>query len=317
MNVIGRASDLRKYFPIGKSLFGREEKFVKAVDGVDIDVYEGEMHSLVGETGSGKTTIGKLFTGLLTPTSGRILIDGKELASTNKREMRSIRTKVQMIFQDPYASLDPRFTVRQSVEEPLNLNKASHGADYVKELLEEAGLFPAADFLNRYPHQLSGGQRQRVAVARGLALRPKFIIADEPVSMLDVSIRADFLKLMKKLTRVHKTSFLLITHDLSSASYVGGRISVLYLGKVVETGSQKELVSDPLHPYTQALMQAIPTLGKRITEAKIKGEIPNSADIPSGCRFHPRCLFATEKCTREEPELKLIARDHSVACHLY
>lgn len=317
MSIIGRAIGLRKYFPIGKSLLGKQEKFVKAVDGVDIDVYEGEMHSLVGETGSGKTTIGKLFMGLLTPTSGKILIDGKELESTNKREMKLVRTKVQMIFQDPYASLDPRFTVRQSVEEPLDLNKATYDANYVNELLEQAGLSPATDFLNRYPHQLSGGQRQRVAVARGFALKPKFIIADEPVSMLDVSIRADFLKLMKDLTRVRKTSFLLITHDLSSASYVGGRISVLYLGKVVETGSQKELVNEPLHPYTQALMQAVPTLGKRLTEPKIKGDIPNPVDIPTGCRFHPRCLFAMEKCMKEEPELKLMSHDHFVACHLY
>ncbi|MGC8689555.1 MAG: ABC transporter ATP-binding protein [Thermoplasmata archaeon] len=293
------------------------EKFVKALDGVSLNIDKGEIYSLVGETGSGKTTFGRILIGLIEPTEGTVKIDGVDIFSVGKREMKEIRKRVQIIFQDPYGSLNPRMRVKDTVAEPLKLNRIPYDEGRIARVLEDVGLKPAADFMERYPHQLSGGQRQRVAIARALAISPEFIVADEPVSMLDVSIRANFLNMMRDLNRKYNVSMLMITHDISVASYIGKRISVLYLGKVVESGDKEEIIKNPMHPYTRALMEAIATLGKKEKEVHIKGEIPNPMDIPKGCRFHPRCPFAMDICRELEPNLVEISSKHSVACHLY
>ncbi|MGB9815461.1 MAG: ABC transporter ATP-binding protein, partial [Thermoplasmata archaeon] len=292
-------------------------KFVKALDGVSLNIDKGEIYSLVGETGSGKTTFGRILIGLIEPTEGTVKIDGVDIFSVGKREMKEIRKRVQIIFQDPYGSLNPRMRVKDTVAEPLKLNRIPYDEGRIARVLEDVGLKPAADFMERYPHQLSGGQRQRVAIARALAISPEFIVADEPVSMLDVSIRANFLNMMRDLNRKYNVSMLMITHDISVASYIGKRISVLYLGKVVESGDKEEIIKNPMHPYTRALMEAIATLGKKEKEVHIKGEIPNPMDIPKGCRFHPRCPFAMDICRELEPNLVEISSKHSVACHLY
>lgn len=314
---IVEAINVKKYFPVKGSFFSRERKFIKALDGVTLGVNKGEIYSLVGETGSGKTTFGRILIGLIEPTDGIVKIDGVDIFSAGKRGMREIRKRVQIIFQDPYGSLNPRMRVKDIVAEPLKLNKIDFTMDTIEKVMEDVGLKPASDFMDRYPHQLSGGQRQRVAIARALAISPEFIVADEPVSMLDVSIRANFLNLMKDMNRKYNVSMLMITHDISVASYVGRRISVLYLGKVVEEGEKEDIIKNPMHPYTRALMEAVATLGKKEKEVHIKGEIPNPMEIPRGCRFHPRCPYAMDICREIEPELIPVTDGHRVACHLY
>ncbi|MEM3192022.1 MAG: ATP-binding cassette domain-containing protein [Candidatus Parvarchaeota archaeon] len=316
MNII-EAKDIKKYFPVKKSFFKREEKVIKALDGIDFVLGKGKISSLVGETGSGKTTFGRILVGLTPPTSGTVKIEGVDISNIKRKEMRDIRKKIQIIFQDPFSSLNPRMKVKNIVEEPLKLNHIEFDEEKIIKVLEDVDLKPASDFLNRYPHELSGGQRQRVAIARALAIAPEFIVADEPVSMLDVSIRANFLNLIKKLNSKYNVSLLMITHDISIAAYIGEEISILYLGKIIERGMTKEVINNPLHPYTVALMDAIPTLGKKDKEIRIKGDIPNPIDIPPGCRFSPRCPAAMEVCKQVEPELKEMAQGHFVACHLY
>ena len=317
---IVKTVNVKKYFPVKEgflsSLF-KPTKWVKALDGVTMEIEEGEIHAVVGESGSGKTTLGRLMIGLIKPTEGKIYYRGVDIFSLSKKELKKLRKEIQIIFQDPYSSLNPKFTVREIIEEPLKLNNISYEEEDVKNTLNDVGLTPPSDFIDRYPHELSGGQRQRVAIARAIALQPKFIVADEPVSMLDVSIKADFLQLMKKLNREYNIAFLLITHDLSVATYISDRVSVLYLGKIVESADSVEIVKNPLHPYTKALFQAIPKLGEVSEEPNIKGEIAVPINVPSGCRFHPRCPYAFEKCSSEEPDLKPIKKDHLVACHLY
>ncbi len=315
-----RAVDIKKYFPVkGGFLEGllSPRRWIKALDGVTLDVKEGEIHAVVGESGSGKTTLGRIMIGLIKPTEGNVYYRDMDIHRLSRGELKRLRREIQIIFQDPYSSLNPRFTVKDIIEEPLRLNKIKYSREDIEKTLEDVGLTPPKDFMDRYPHELSGGQRQRVAIARAIALNPRFIVADEPVSMLDVSIKAEFLRLMKRLNKEYNIAFLLITHDLSVATYISDRVSVLYLGKVVESADSIEIVRNPLHPYTKALFQAIPKLGKPGVEPDIKGEITSPIDIPNGCRFHPRCPLVSDRCISEEPRLTMAEERHWVACHLF
>lgn len=312
-----KAKGLKKYFK-SRGRMVSKGSLIKAVDGVDLSIPEAKIHSIVGETGSGKTTIGRIVAGLIEPTEGEVRLEGIDVFNSSKREMKDLRKKVQIIFQDPYSSLNPRFTVRRIIEEPLKLNHIPFKLDRVLEMLRKVGLTPPEDFLNRYPHELSGGQRQRVSIARSFVVDPVFVVADEPVSMLDASMRVSFLDLMAEIQKERKISMLLISHDISIAYYLSTRINVLYLGKIVEEADGAEVVTNPLHPYTKALIQAVPKLGK--VEKKtvdIKGSIITSSSEMVGCKFRDRCVYAMEICKTKEPELVEGRKDHFVACHLY
>lgn len=307
---------VKKYYkPRGRLSKGVQ---IKALDGVDISIRKGEIQAVVGETGSGKSTLGRIATGLLEPTSGEVRIEGTEMFSSSREDLRNLRRRVQIIFQDPYASLNPRFSVRKIIEEPLVLNHIPVKRERTMEVLRKVGLTPPEDFLGRYPHELSGGQRQRVSIARSLIVDPWFIVADEPVSMLDASMRASFLDLISDIQKEREVSMLLISHDISIAYYLSDRINVLYLGKIVESGTKDDVVNDALHPYTKALIQSVPRLGK-ISEkqVEIKGNPGSSGNVSTGCRFRDRCLSAMDVCRTEEPELKVVREGHLVSCHLY
>ncbi len=344
------AINLRKYFPLRRTitdLILRRRLYVRAVDGVSFAIREGEIFCLVGESGCGKTTTGKTLIGLLPPTSGQIIYRPKdetvkyfnELGITpfkgkyyllnelfkHKRANKLLRRELQIIFQDPYASLDPRNSIYTALEEPLIVHKIGESRDERLELiyraLEDVKLIPPEDFLGRYPHMLSGGQRQRVCIARALILNPKFIVADEPVSMLDVSIRAEILKLMLELKEKRNLTYLFITHDLATARLICDRIAVMYLGRIVELGPTDVIIGNPLHPYTQALVAAIPEPDPsnrlRLRKLNIKGEVPSAIRIPPGCRFHPRCPYIKSVCTKEEPPIIEVENEHYVSCWLY
>ncbi|MGC8673783.1 MAG: ABC transporter ATP-binding protein [Thermoprotei archaeon] len=323
-SVVLSIRDLKKYYEpklsFMQSLKG-VKKILKAVDGVSFDVYKGEVLGLVGESGSGKTTVGRTLLRLVEPTGGEVLYNGKDIFKASREDMVEVRKKIQIIFQDPYDSINPRFKVRDVVAEGLRINKLYKDEEdlenKVKQALVNVKLTPPEQFLDRYPHELSGGQRQRVAIARALALGPDFIVADEPVSMLDVSIRAEVLNVMLDLKDQFGLSFLFITHDLALAKHVCDRIAVMYLGKLVEIAGSEELINNPLHPYTQALIDAIPVPDPSAPKLKvaIKGEIPNATDVPSGCSFNPRCPYATDRCRKEEPKLREVEPGHWVACH--
>jgi peptide/nickel transport system ATP-binding protein len=326
-DVVLKAIELKKWFPITmglfKSLFSRRELYVRAVDGVDLDIKKREIFGLVGESGSGKTTTGKLLVKLIQPTYGKILFHGKDITSISEREFKPLRQKLQLVFQDPYESLNPRMSIYDILAEPLRVQNVAHGNEVyerVCKILEDVELIPPEEFLQRYPHELSGGQRQRVATGRALVLNPEFIVADEPVSMLDVSIRAEVLNLMLHLRETYGVSFLYITHDLALARHLCDTIAVMYLGKVVERASAEKLVKEPLHPYTKALIAAVPVpnpASKR-AEVTVKGEIPSPINPPPGCRFHPRCpQYIGEICRTKEPKLVDLGSSHYVACHLY
>jgi len=315
--------NLTKYFELrrGFKIFGGEPIYVKAVDHVTFNVRKREILALVGESGCGKTTIGFLIVRLEDPTSGHIMFGNADIATLKKKELKKFRMNVQMIFQDPYSSLNPRLTVMQTVAEPLINHKmvatAEEARENVSMALEDAGLKPVNEYIERFPHELSGGERQRVAIARALVVRPGFIVADEPVSMLDVSIRAGVMRLMLDLRDKYDIPFLFITHDLASARFMADRIAVMYLGKIVELAGSEEVISDPRHPYTKALLRAVP-VGDPTRERvplPIKGEIPSPIDIPPGCRFHPRCPWAEKLCKEKEPELVKVKEDHLAACH--
>ena len=282
---------------------------VTAVDGVSFTVSEGELVALVGESGSGKTTTAQTLLQMLPATSGEVRFRGEDISAMTGKELRSLRRRMQVVYQDPYESLDPRYTVRRTVAEPLVIHGIGDGRDerdgIVRAALERVGLTPAELFLDRYPHQLSGGQRQRVSIATALTLEPQLLVADEPVSMLDVSVRAGVLELLDKLRTEFHLGILMITHDLSTAAKYADRIAVMYLGRIVETGTAHEVTRDPRHPYTQALLSVVPTPARAgVKRMVLKGETPNATAIPSGCRFHPRCPVAVDACAATDPVLE-------------
>lgn len=311
--------NLKKYYPLTAGIVSHHIGDIKAVDGVTFDINKGESLGLVGESGCGKSTLGKTILRLEEPTAGRIIYAGTDITGLDKSALRELRKEMQIIFQDPEASLDPRMTIGESICEPLAIHNIGDDRlrdETVAKLLKQVGLEP--DQASLYPHELSGGQKQRVGIARALALNPKLIIADEPVSALDVSIQAQILNLMLDIQGELGLAYLLIAHDLSVIKYVAHRIAVMYLGKIIELAEKKELFNNPLHPYTEALISAVPSLrrktGKRIV---LLGDVPSPLNPPSGCRFHPRCHRTLPICSQEEPELVEISPGHSVACHLH
>lgn len=313
-----QVSDLKQHFYLKKEkLFGAQQ-VVKAVDGVSFEIMPGETLSIVGESGCGKSTTGRAILRLDEPTSGEVLLFGKNLVEMNKKELRVARKDIQIIFQDPYASLNPRRTIRKMLSEAMSIQKIVPPAQQESRMLELmalVGLRP--EYLERYPHEFSGGQRQRIGIARALAVNPKIIICDESVSALDVSIQAQILNLLKKLQRELDLTFLFISHDLSVVRHISDRVMVMYLGKVVEIADKKSLFSQPLHPYTKALLSSIPIIDKQHRKERIilKGDIPSPLNPPTGCSFHTRCPFATDKCRVEVPALQEIKTTQKVACH--
>ena len=319
--VLIHVDDVKMHFPIKKkSIFNKEEVTVKAVDGISIDIYEGETLGLVGESGCGKSTLGRVILQLYQQTSGKVIYDGKDLSTLSKEEMRKLRQELQVVFQDPYSSLNPRLTVGNLISEAL----VAHGKfrkgskeleDYTLDIMDRCGL--QKYMLHRYPHQFSGGQRQRIGIARALALDPRFIVCDEAVSALDVSIQSQIINLLIDLKEQHGLTYLFISHDLSAVKFISDRVGVMYLGNMVELGSSDKMFAEPLHPYTEALLEAIPTTEENSNKElqTIEGDIPSPVNPPSGCKFHTRCKYATEKCAQERPVWHEHRPGHLVACH--
>ena len=315
--------NLKKHFPLEKGFFdrllAREHRFVKAVDNVSFSIMKGEVLGLVGESGSGKTTTGRLILGLLPATGGEVLYRGRSVMSYSKKDMEELRERMQIIFQDPYASLSPRMSIGKAIGHPLAIHHLADAKTSKKiclSLMEKVGLSPAPFLYRKYPHQLSGGQRQRVVIARALVTNPDFVVADEPIAMADVSVRAMILELMMKLKREFDLTYLFITHDLATCKYICDRIAIMYLGKIVEIGPLKEVFSRPVHPYTQTLLDAVPVPDPRFrrTHPMPKGEIPSAFNPPPGCNFHPRCYIAETRCRNLEPGLEKVGEDHYVSC---
>ncbi|MFJ5766111.1 ABC transporter ATP-binding protein [Lysinibacillus sp. NPDC093210] len=316
-NSILKVENLQKSFQIAGGLF-QKKQFVNAVIDVSFEIEEGTTFSLVGESGCGKSTTGRLITRLIEPTNGSIVVNGKEVATAKPSELKHLRQTVQMIFQDPYASLNPRMKVKELVGEPLEIHTKFSKAEREKlvlEMLEIVGL--NADHADRYAHEFSGGQRQRLGIARALITKPKLIIADEPVSALDVSIQSQILNLLKQLQQEYKISYLFISHDLSVVEHISHYIGVMYLGSIVEIGRKETIFNDPKHPYTKALIASVPIADPTLRKKKIvlTGDIPNPKNPPSGCTFHTRCPFASDICKQAIPEMKKINEEQSVACH--
>ena len=323
-----KAENLRKWFPISlgffRSVFSKDKLFVRAVDDVSFEIRKGEIFGLAGESGSGKTTTGRLLLRLIEPTGGKISFHGEDITSIEESKMKKLRRNMQIVFQDPYESLNPRMSVGDIVAEPIRLLEKGISSEEVQrrvaKILEDVELTPSSEFILRFPHEMSGGQRQRVAVARAFVVNPEFIVADEPVSMLDVSIRAEILRLMSSLVEKYEASFLYITHDLALSRHMCDRLAIMYLGKIMEMGDTERVVFESLHPYTKALIDAVPIpdpTAKRV-ESVIKGEIPSPVNPPSGCRFHTRCpSYIGDICRTKEPVMVDVGNNHLVACHLY
>ena len=318
--ILVRVENLKKYFPITRGIFQRHAGDIKAVDGVSFFVRRGETLGLVGESGCGKTTTGRTILQLYRPTEGQVYFEGQDLSVTKGEQLRRMRRQMQMIFQDPYASLNPRMTIGSIVGEPLevhNIAKGKEKRERVQELLRVVGLNPY--FVNRYPHEFSGGQRQRIGVARALALNPSFIVCDEPVSSVDVSIQAQIVNLLEDLQAQFGMAYLFIAHDLSMVRHISSRVAVMYLGKIVELTGRHELYSNPLHPYTQALLSAVPIPDPVVEERRqrtiLEGDVPSPAHPPEGCNFNPRCPVVMDICKKEDPEFKQVSSEHWAACH--
>ena len=313
---------LQKYYPVSKGFLSSSSDVVHAVEDISFQIRQGETFSLVGETGSGKSTVALMIMRLIEPTAGEIEFDGKNMLTPNKKQLRETRRDMQMIFQDPYASLNPRMTVESSVGLPLEQLKIATGREKrqrVIELLEIVGLKPAEKILDRYPHEFSGGQKQRIGVARALALSPKFIVADEPVSSLDISIRSQILNLLKDLKKRFNLTYLLIAHDLSVVKYMSDWVCIMYLGRGMELARVKDFYEAPLHPYTKSLLSAIPSIHPSLEQKriKLKGEMPSAINPPLGCLFHTRCPYTEEKCKTITPDFMEVRTGHWVSCHLW
>ncbi|HEY3313707.1 MAG TPA: dipeptide ABC transporter ATP-binding protein [Bacillota bacterium] len=318
-DILVRVEHLKKYFPVMGGILARPVGYVRSVDDISFDVPRGKTFGLVGESGCGKTTTARLVLRLLEPTSGRILFEGRDLAKMGREELRRQRREMQIVFQDPYASLNPRIPVEQIVGEALEVHRIAKGKakhDRVMELLEMVGL--RAEQARRYPHEFSGGQRQRIGVARALALNPKLIVADEPVSALDVSIQSQIINLLEDLQKRLGLTYLFIAHDLSVVRHISDVVGVMYLGKIVELAAEKDLYDSPLHPYSRALLSAVPIPDPLQHRERIvlEGDVPSPVHPPAGCRFHTRCPIAIDRCKAEEPALRDLGGGHQVACHL-
>ncbi len=316
-------SDLQKRFATGRpGIFKRSTDFVRAVDGVDFELSPGEILALVGESGCGKSTLALTLLGLEEADAGQIMFEGQDVTHLKGSEQRELRRHIQMVFQDPYESLNPTQTIEEIVGEPLIVHRLGQNKEAREEMirraLEDSGLKPAENYLHRYPHELSGGQRQRVVIAGALVLKPSVLLADEPVSMLDVSIRAEILNLLLEMRQKRGISILFITHDLGTVSYFADRVAVMYLGRIVEIGPTRKVLQHPSHPYTKALLSVVPVPNPRLRRERIilQGETPNPVDLPSGCRFHPRCPVAIERCSTEDPPIIALSKEHKAACLL-
>jgi len=326
--VLVQVENLKVHFPIRQGVLRRQVGAIKAVDGISFEIYKGETLGLVGESGCGKSTTGLAILQLQPPTSGRVVFDGQDVAGLSEAQLRKMRRHMMMIFQDPYSSLNPRMTIGSIIGEPLNVHEVGsprERAEQVQELLRLVGLSPAV--INRYPHEFSGGQRQRIGIARAISTHPSFIVADEPISALDVSIQAQVVNLLDDLKKQFGLTYLFIAHDLSMVRYISDRVGVMYLGSMVELGERNSVFDQPLHPYTRALLSAVPIANPKKERARqriiLEGDVPSPANPPAGCRFHPRCAFATEECRREIPALRNLCAvsgvvsgaEHWVACH--
>lgn len=312
--------DLKKYYPIKSGIFNKQAQAIKAVDGINLTVKKGEILGLVGESGCGKSTLGRSILRLLEPTSGEVIFKGNDILSYDKLKIRSLRKEMQIIFQDAGASLNPRMTLGEILETPLDIFQIASGEEKkkrVKELLEIVGLNES--YIHRFPHELSGGQKQRIGIARALAVNPDFLVCDEPVSALDVSVQSQILNLMKDLKKTFDLTYLFISHDLSVVNHLCDRVAVMYLGKIVELADRDKLFNNPSHPYTKALLSAIPIPDPNFKRERIvlEGDVPNPADPPKGCRFYNRCKYRMKQCETIDPAIEQLEDDHFVACHLY